>query len=29
VSIVINLWGVLWIYQFDPAHLNDWTWVSF
>jgi len=28
-SVLINLWGILWIYQFDPHHTWDWTWVSF
>jgi hypothetical protein len=28
-SIVVNLWGVLWIYQFSPRNLFGWTWVSF
>jgi hypothetical protein len=28
-SILVNLWGVLWIYQFAPAHLFGLTWVSF
>ena len=28
-SIVVNTWGVLWIYQFAPRSLFGWTWVSF
>jgi hypothetical protein len=28
-SILVNLWGVLWIYQFAPRSLFGWTWVSF
>jgi hypothetical protein len=28
-SILVNLWGVLWIYKFAPANLFGWTWVSF
>ncbi len=28
-SVLVNLWGVLWIYQFGPAELFGWTWVSF
>ena len=28
-SILVNLWGVLWIYQFAPRNLFGWTWVSF
>jgi uncharacterized membrane protein len=29
VSVLINLWGVLWIFKFAPAELFGWTWVSF
>jgi hypothetical protein len=29
VAFLINLMGVLWVYQFDPDHLNGWTWVRF
>jgi hypothetical protein len=29
VSIVVNLWGVLWIDQFAPRNLFGWMWVSF
>ena len=29
VSVVVNLWGVLWIFKFAPAELFGWTWVSF
>jgi hypothetical protein len=28
-SILVNLWGVLWIFQFAPRSLFGWTWVSF
>jgi hypothetical protein len=28
-AVVVNLWGVLWIYQFDKQHLWGWTWVSY
>lgn len=28
-SILVNLWGVLWIYLFSGADLFGWTWVSF
>jgi len=28
-SVAVNLWGVLWIYQFAPRSLLGWTWVSF
>ena len=29
VAILVNMWGVLWIYQFAPQQLFGWTWVSF
>jgi hypothetical protein len=29
VSILINLWGMLWIFKFAPAQLFGWTWVSY
>lgn len=29
LGVAVNLWGVLWIYQFYPAQTNGWTWVSF
>ncbi|HET9466663.1 MAG TPA: hypothetical protein VFO71_14090 [Gemmatimonadales bacterium] len=29
VAFLVNLMGVLWVYQFDPDHLNGWTWVRF
>lgn len=28
-AIAVNLWGVLWIYQFAPHATKGWTWVSF
>ncbi|MEA2676791.1 MAG: hypothetical protein QOJ81_932, partial [Chloroflexota bacterium] len=30
-SVLINLWGVLWILKFAqaPGGLNGWTWVSY
>ena len=28
VSVAINLWGVLWIYQFDPRQFLDLRWVT-
>jgi len=28
VSILINLWGALWIFKFAAAHLFNWTWVG-
>jgi hypothetical protein len=29
IGVAVNLMGVLWIYQFEPDHLNGWTWVTF
>jgi hypothetical protein len=29
LAVLVNLWGVLWIYTLDPARLWGWTWVSF
>jgi len=29
VAFLVNLMGVLWIYQFEPEQLNGWTWVRF
>lgn len=29
LAVAVNLWGVLWIYQFAPAQLWGWTWVGF
>ncbi len=26
IAIMVNLGGVLFIYQFDPHHTNDWVW---
>lgn len=28
-SVLVNLWGVLWIFKFAPAELFGWTWVSY
>lgn len=28
-AVLVNIMGVLWIYQFEPEQLNDWTWVRF
>ncbi len=28
-AVIVNLWGVLWIYQFEPDHARGWTWVRF
>jgi hypothetical protein len=27
-SVLVNLWGVLWIFKFAPAQLFGWTWVG-
>ncbi|HVP06078.1 MAG TPA: hypothetical protein VMT90_10425 [Dehalococcoidia bacterium] len=27
-GVAVNLMGVLWTYQFDPNHFNDWVWVT-
>lgn len=29
LAVLVNLWGVLWIYVFQPSHVGGWTWVSF
>ncbi|MEO7666806.1 MAG: hypothetical protein ABIU97_07220 [Dehalococcoidia bacterium] len=29
IGVAVNLMGVLWIYQFEPAHTNGWAWVMF
>jgi hypothetical protein len=29
LSVVVNLWAVLWIYQFGPAGTNGWQWFEF
>jgi len=29
LAVLVNLWGVLWIYKFDPVDLFGWTWVSY
>ncbi len=29
VAFLVNLMGVLWIYQFEPHHTAGWTWVKF
>jgi uncharacterized membrane protein len=29
LSILVNLWGVLWIFKFAPVNLFGWTWVSY
>lgn len=29
LALLINLWGVLWIFKFSPAELFGWTWVSY
>lgn len=28
-AVLVNLWGVLWIFQFSSAQLFGWTWVGF
>jgi hypothetical protein len=28
-AVLINLWGVLWIFKFDALDLLGWTWVSY
>ena len=27
-AILVNLSGVLWYYQFEPHHTNDWVWFT-
>ena len=29
LAILVNLWGVLWIFQFTPLKLFGWTWVGY
>ena len=29
LGILVNLWGVLWIFRFSPAQLGGLTWVGF
>jgi hypothetical protein len=29
IGVLVNLWGVLWIFQFSAAQLFGWTWVSY
>lgn len=29
LSIAVNLWGIIWIYQFDASDFLDLAWVSF
>jgi hypothetical protein len=29
IAVLINLWGVLWIYLFHVEQLFGWTWVSY
>jgi len=29
LSVVVNLWGVLWIYEFGPDMTNGWKWYEF
>jgi hypothetical protein len=28
-GVLVNLWGVLWIFQFSTAKLFGWTWISY
>lgn len=28
-AVVVNLWGVLWHYQFEARHSRGWTWVRY
>jgi hypothetical protein len=28
-SILVNLWAILWLYQFGPAETNGWQWYEF
>jgi hypothetical protein len=28
-SVLVNLWGVLWLYKFGPMQLFGWTWTGF
>ena len=27
-SVLVNLWGVLWLYKFGPMQLFGWTWTG-
>ena len=29
IAIAVNLGGVLFTYQFDPHHTNNWVWITF
>ena len=29
IAIAVNLGGVLFTYQFDPSHTNNWVWTTF
>jgi hypothetical protein len=29
LAVLVNLWGVLWVFQFTPAKLFGWTWVGY
>jgi hypothetical protein len=29
VAIAVNAMGVLWVYQFEPAQTNGWSWITF
>jgi hypothetical protein len=28
-AVLVNLWGVLWIFKFAPAQLFGWTWIGY
>ena len=29
IGVLVNLMGLLWIYQFEPNQTNGWSWVTF
>jgi hypothetical protein len=29
LSVLVNLWSILWLYQFGPAGTNGWQWFEF
>ena len=29
IGVLVNLWGVLWIFQFSRADLFGWTWIGY
>ena len=28
-AVLVNLWGVLWIFKFAQAQLFGWTWIGY